>query len=295
MATPSAAAAGERATTRLAWSTTAGTSAAVPAATIGQSGQRTVTIRDGIAVTPRPCRSAPGAAPATGSAAGATVPSGPGNQSSARRGRGTRRPVAETVTRRPRRRPHPCSTPSHTGVDAAIVMSATSGPGSPMAISTASRACTRDCTRRMTAAFTRLGIRVMTTSKPSRTAATRSAHDRTRPDVRASRRSRSTRTSRSSGTPSSATASTPSQGTSTTASQAPATVASTARATASEVAAIPPHDTARPRGRPSGSSGISGSATGRVRWRARVVGATAAARSMPGVYERTFATSNGCS
>ena len=57
---------------------------------------------------------------------------------------------------------------------------------------------------------------------------------------------------------------------------------------------MPRHDTARPRGSaPSGSSGISGPATGRVRWRARVVGATAAARSMPGVYERTFETASG--
>ena len=71
-------------------------------------------------------------------------------------------------------------------------------------------------------------------------------------------------------------------------------MASAARATASDVAAMPRHDTARPRGRaPSGSSGISGPATGRVRWRARVVGATAAARSMPGVYERTFETASG--
>ena len=91
----------------------------------------------------------------TGEVAVATVPSGPGSHRSARRGRGTRRPVAETATRRPRSRPHPCSTPSHTGDDAAMVMSASSGPGPPTVISTASRACTLACTRRTTAAFSR--------------------------------------------------------------------------------------------------------------------------------------------
>ena len=70
---------------------------------------------------------------------------------------------------------------------------------------------------------------------------------------------------------------------------APAAVASTVMATASDVAAGPRQAMVRPRASaPSGSSGWSGSATGRVRWRARVVGATAAARSMLRVYEQMF-------
>ena len=197
-----------------------------------------------------------------------------------------RRPVAATVTRRPHRWPHPSATPSHTGVDASRAMSGTSCPGSPTAMSTDSRACTRASTRRSIAAFSRRGMRVTTSSKPSSTAATRSAHAALNEPVSAPG---SMRTSRSSGTPSSATASTPSHGTSTTASQAPAAVASAARAMASDVAAGPPQATVRPRASaPSGSSGWRGSATGRVRWRARVVGATAAARSIPAVYEQMF-------
>ena len=64
--------------------------------------------------------------------------------------------------------------------------------------STASRACTRACTRRSTPAFTRRGTRVTTSSNPSSTAATRSAHargvagrrGRRAPAARAARRAR---------------------------------------------------------------------------------------------------------
>ena len=96
--TPSAAAAGDRATTRLACSTTAGTPPATPAATTGQSGHHTVTIRRACGRTHGGARSAHGAQPQPARRPAAApprrrAPPGPGSHSSARRGRGCAAPT----------------------------------------------------------------------------------------------------------------------------------------------------------------------------------------------------------
>ena len=100
-------AAGEVATTRLAWNTAAGSSSGTPAATIGQSAHRTTSVRTarhgvsprlGAGRTSASGASSPTASSTTGGAttgaAGTTSPPGPGSQRSTRRGLGRLAPAA---------------------------------------------------------------------------------------------------------------------------------------------------------------------------------------------------------
>ena len=130
--TPAIAAAGDLAITRLARSTAAGTVGATPAATTGQSGHHTVTILGTITrpARARRVRRSPRWSPVVIVAAVAgSISSGrpvmPGSHISRSTGRGTRRPLARTTTRRRCRCPWPRPSPSHSP---AVTSSTTSAP-----------------------------------------------------------------------------------------------------------------------------------------------------------------------
>ena len=111
----------------------------------------------------------------------------------------------------------------------------------------------------------------MTSSAPSITAATISAH--------CSTGGAATRNNRSTATPSSAAASTPSEGMPTTPSQAPAADGPAASANASEVAATPSVTTTLPRRKPAGRSVSRAGTTASVRSWARAPGPTRSDRA----------------
>ena len=214
---------------------------------------------------------------ATGSTA-ATVPSGPGSHSSARRPRdASPRPPASTVTRRPCRCPHPSPSPSHRD-DVTVSRRGLRSPGSspPTATSTAPRSRTR-ATRRRASARPQPAVGG---DQHHVEPVDQGGHHR-RPPAR-SRPGSATSTRRSKATPSSDAATSPSEPSPTAATHEPACDAPAARASASDVAPATPGRastaTVVPRRSPdAGSRASNAGSTGSRRSRARSVGRTRSA------------------
>ena len=177
-----------------------------------------------------------------------TAPSAVGNHISARRGRGTRRPLSCTLARRPRATPWPSPSPCHTASIASNRKSAPNTPGAPPVDmtdnSTAPRDCNRATSRRAVTAFTACAPGPSSsTSNPSIIAASTSAHCPSSKRCAGS----ATITNRSGATPSSTAAATPTCGRPATPTHAPASDGPAASASASDTAAEPAHSTTLPR------------------------------------------------